>query len=166
MNKLLKKVSIYTDGACLGNPGPGGYGAILIYGTRHKELSGGFRLTTNNRMEIMAAIAALSALKTRCQVDLFSDSQYVVHAMTKGWVQRWQAKNWMRTKEAQAKNPDLWEKLMQLCSRHEVTFHWIKGHDGHAENERCDQLAVEAASSEALPPDEGYESNIIIRPTA
>lgn len=164
MTKPLKKVTIYTDGACLGNPGPGGYGAVLISGTHRKELAGGFRLTTNNRMEIIGAIAALSALKTRCQVDLYSDSQYLVNAMTKGWVKRWQAKNWMRTKEEKAKNPDLWEKVLELCSRHEVAFHWLKGHDGHAENERCDQLAVEAASLEALPPDVGYEAKIILHP--
>ena len=164
MNKPPKKVTIYTDGACLGNPGPGGYGAVLIYGSHRKELSGGYRLTTNNRMEIMAAIAALSALKTRCQVDLYSDSQYVVNAMTRGWVTRWKAKNWMRTREEKAKNPDLWEKVLELCSRHQVAFHWIKGHDGHAENERCDQLAVAAAASEALPPDVGYESRIVLQP--
>jgi ribonuclease HI len=112
-------------------------------------------------MEIMAAIAALSALKTCCQVDLFSDSQYLVNAMTKGWVKRWKAKNWMRTKEEKAKNPDLWEKILELCSRHEVAFNWIKGHDGNSENERCDQLAVEAASAKELPPDKNYESNIM-----
>lgn len=160
-NKSLKEVIIYTDGACIGNPGPGGYGAVLVYGEHRKELFGGYRLTTNNRMEIMAAIAALSALKTRCRVDLYSDSQYVVNAMTKGWVNRWKAKNWMRTREEKAKNPDLWEKVLELCSRHQVTFHWIKGHDGHAENERCDQLAVAAASSESLPPDRGYEASIV-----
>jgi ribonuclease HI len=159
MTRPLKKVNIYTDGACLGNPGPGGYGAVLIYGDSRKELSGGYRLTTNNRMEIMAVIAALSALKTRCQVDLYSDSQYVVNAMTQGWVTRWKARNWMRTKEEKAKNPDLWEKILQLCSRHHVAFHWIKGHNNHLENERCDQLAVAAASSEALPPDAGYEAS-------
>jgi ribonuclease HI len=160
MNKPPKKVTIYTDGACLGNPGPGGYGAILIYGDRCKELSGGYRLTTNNRMEIMAAIAALSALKTRCQVDLYSDSQYVVNAMTKGWVKRWQARNWLRTKDEKAKNPDLWEKLSGLCARHEVSFHWIKGHNNHPENDRCDELAVAAAATSGLPVDEGYEANI------
>lgn len=157
--KPLKKVTIYTDGACLGNPGPGGYGAILMYGPHRKELSGGYRLTTNNRMEIMAAIAALSALKTPCQVELFSDSQYLVNAMTKGWVQRWKARNWLRTKTEKAKNSDLWEKLLALCSRHEVSFHWLRGHDGHVENERCDQLAVAAASVNDLPADEGYETN-------
>jgi ribonuclease HI len=166
MTPPLKKVTIYTDGACIGNPGPGGYGAVLIYGERRKELAGGFRLTTNNRMEIMAVIAALSVLKTRCQVDLYSDSQYVVNAMTQGWVTRWKARNWMRTREEKAKNPDLWEKVLQLCARHQVAFHWIKGHNNHLENDRCDQLAVEAASSEALSPDVGYEASIVhISPT-
>jgi ribonuclease HI len=164
MNKTPKKVTIYTDGACLGNPGPGGYGAVLIYNAHRKELSGGYRLTTNNRMEIMAVIAALSALKTRCQVDLYSDSQYVVNAMTKGWVPRWKAKNWRRTKEEKAKNPDLWQKVLELCARHQVAFHWIKGHNNNQENERCDQLAVAAANTEKLPPDVGYESNIVRHP--
>ncbi len=163
MNKPLKKVTIYTDGACLGNPGPGGYGAVLIYGSHRKELSGGYRLTTNNRMEIIAAIAALGALNTRCQVDLYSDSQYVVNSINKSWVRRWQARNWMRTKDEKAKNPDLWEKLLELCARHEVSFHWIKGHNNHVENDRCDQLAVAAASTEGLPADEGYESNIVLQ---
>jgi ribonuclease HI len=158
-----KQVTIYTDGACQGNPGPGGFGAVLIYGSHRKELAGGYRLTTNNRMEIMAVIAALRALKTRCRVDLYSDSQYVVNAMTKGWVTRWKAKNWMRTREDKAKNPDLWEEVLQLCRRHEVKFHWIKGHDGHDENERCDQLAVEAAKGQDLPPDEGYEAEIVVK---
>jgi ribonuclease HI len=158
MNKPLKKVTVYTDGACLGNPGPGGYGAVLISGERRQELSGGFRLTTNNRMEIMAAIAALSILRTRCQVDLYSDSQYLVNAMTKGWVTRWRARNWMRTKVEKAKNPDLWEQLLKLCSRHQVAFHWIKGHNNHLENERCDQLAVAAASGKDLATDAGYEA--------
>lgn len=154
----LKKVIIYTDGACLGNPGPGGYGAVLLYGGHRKEISGGFRLTTNNRMEIMAAIAALRALKTSCQVDLYSDSQYLVNAMMKSWVRRWRGQGWMRTKTEKAKNPDLWEELLQLCSRHQVRFHWLRGHDGHPENERCDQLANQAALALDLPPDKGYEA--------
>jgi ribonuclease HI len=160
MTRPIKKVTIYTDGACLGNPGPGGYGAVLIYGSHRKEISGGYRLTTNNRMEIMAAIAALSALKTPCQVEIYSDSQYVVNAMTKSWAKRWQARNWLRTKEEKAKNPDLWEILLQLCERHQVSFHWIKGHNNHAENDRCDQLAVAAAATEGLPADVDYEAGI------
>jgi len=154
----LKKVTIFTDGACLGNPGPGGYGAVLLYGDHRKELSGGFRLTTNNRMEIMAAIAALKALRTPCEVDLYSDSQYLVNAMVKHWVRRWRAQGWMRNKTEKAKNPDLWEELLQLCSRHQVHFHWLRGHDGHPENERCDELANQAALALDLPPDTGYEA--------
>ncbi len=153
-----KQITIFTDGACLGNPGPGGYGAVLLYGDHRKELSGGFRLTTNNRMEIMAAIAALSALRTPCQVDLYSDSQYLVNAMMKSWVRRWRAQGWMRNKNEKAKNPDLWEKLLQLCDRHQVRFHWLRGHNGHSENERCDELANQAALALNLPPDEGYEA--------
>ncbi len=156
--RTLKHVTIFTDGACLGNPGPGGYGAVLLYGDHRKELSGGFRLTTNNRMEIMAAIAALSALKTPCRVDLYSDSQYLVHAMTKSWVRRWRAQGWMRSKTEKAKNPDLWEKLLELCNRHQVHFHWLRGHNGHGENERCDALATQAAQASDLPPDRGYEA--------
>ncbi|HAY22645.1 MAG TPA: ribonuclease HI [Desulfobacterales bacterium] len=159
----LKKVTIYTDGACIGNPGPGGYGAILIYGKHRKELSGGYRLTTNNRMELMAVIAALEALRIPCQVEIFSDSQYVVNAMTKGWAKKWRAFGWRRNKEDKAKNPDLWDRLLRLCSRHQVSFFWIKGHDGHVENERCDQLAVQAASATALPPDTVYEAEKRIR---
>ncbi|MBM4288292.1 MAG: ribonuclease HI [Deltaproteobacteria bacterium] len=158
MQTSIKKVTIYTDGACIGNPGPGGYGAVLLYGPHRKEISGGFRRTTNNRMEIMAAIAALSALKIPCRVELFSDSQYLVNAMTKGWVQRWKARGWMRNQEDRAKNPDLWEKLLELCSRHQVSFHWIRGHNGHPDNERCDELAVTAAQANNLPPDEAYEA--------
>ncbi len=153
-----KNVTIYTDGACLGNPGPGGYAAVLLYGHHRKEIAGGFRLTTNNRMEIMAAIAALSALKTPCEVKLYSDSQYLVNAMTKGWVQRWRARGWMRTSTDKAKNVDLWEQLLHLCSRHRVQFHWLRGHDGHPDNERCDALATQAAQAPDLPPDQGYES--------
>jgi ribonuclease HI len=156
--KPLKKVTIYTDGACLGNPGPGGYAAVLIHGDRRKEISGGFRLTTNNRMEIMAAIAALRALRTPCEVDLYTDSQYLVNAMAKHWVRRWRAQGWMRNRTEKAKNPDLWEQLLQLCARHQVRFHWLRGHDGHPENERCDELANQAALALDLPPDKGYEA--------
>lgn len=153
-----KKVTIFTDGACLGNPGPGGYAAILLYGKHRKEIAGGCRRTTNNRMEIMAAIAALRALKTPCEVDLYSDSQYLVNAMTKGWARRWQTQGWMRTKSEPAKNPDLWEELLRLCRIHQVHFHWLRGHDGHPDNERCDYLATQAAQAPDLPPDQGYEA--------
>jgi ribonuclease HI len=157
MGESLKEVTIYTDGACLGNPGAGGYGVVLLYGQHRKELSGGFRLTTNNRMEIMAAIVGLMALKTKCAVTLHTDSQYLVNAIIKGWAQQWQKNGWRRNKKDKAKNPDLWEQLLSLCSQHEVTFVWVKGHAGIEENECCDRLAVNAAQQENLPSDKGYE---------
>lgn len=156
VTKPVKQVRIYTDGACLGNPGPGGYGAVLLYGTSRKELSGGFRLTTNNRMELMGAIVALQSLKTACEVTLFTDSQYVVNAMSKGWARRWRQQGWMRNKKEKAVNPDLWELLLTLCERHRVTFVWVRGHAGDPENERCDELSKEAASGRDLPADQGY----------
>lgn len=137
----MKKVQIYTDGACSGNPGPGGYGAVLVYGSHRKEISGGEPQTTNNRMEILGVIRGLEMLKEPCEVALFSDSRYVVDAIEKGWAVRWQKNNWMRNKKEPALNPDLWEILLALLKRHRVTFHWIKGHAGHPENERCDELA-------------------------
>jgi ribonuclease HI len=139
-NTNNKIVEIWTDGACSGNPGPGGLGAILKYGDKFKEISLGYSLTTNNRMELMAVIAALEALKRPSQVLLHSDSKYVVEAMEKGWPQSWQAKGW-RKKDGPAKNPDLWEKILELCEKHEVKFSWVKGHAGHEQNERCDELA-------------------------
>jgi ribonuclease HI len=152
----VKHVTIYTDGACLGNPGPGGYGAILLYQGHKKELSGGYRNTTNNRMEIMAAIVGLEALKGKCKVMLYSDSEYLVKAVSRGWAQRWRAKGWKRSKREKAFNPDLWERLLQLCAYHEVQFSWVKGHAGTPENMRCDELAVQAAQRPGLPVDEGY----------
>jgi len=154
----LKQVTIYTDGACLGNPGPGGYGAVLLYGPHRREISGGFRLTTNNRMEIMAVIAALELLKEQCRVTLHSDSQYVVNAMTQGWARRWKANGWKRNQREEAVNPDLWERLLDLCDQHQVEFQWLRGHSGVDENERCDQLAVDAARQPDLPEDTGYKS--------
>jgi len=142
--KQMKKVKIYTDGACSGNPGPGGYGVVMIYGEHRKELSGGDSQTTNNRMEIMGVIAGLEALKKPSEVDLYSDSRYVVDAIEKGWVTRWQQNNWMRNKKEAALNVDLWERMLALLAIHNVTFHWVKGHAGHPENERCDLLAREA----------------------
>ena len=153
----LKRVTIYTDGACLGNPGPGGYGVILQYGDHRKELSGGYRLTTNNRMELTAAIKGLAALKEPCQVQLISDSEYVVNAIEKGWARRWQANGWSRQNKKTAENRDLWEALLKLCETHQVSFAWIKGHAGQAENERCDRLALQAAQVSNLPEDKGYE---------
>jgi len=154
--KPVKQVTIYTDGACFGNPGPGGYGVVLLYGTRRKELSGGFRLTTNNRMELMAAIAGLQSLKTPCDVTLHTDSQYVVNAVNKGWAQRWRQQGWMRNKTDRAVNPDLWELLLDLCARHRVAFIWVRGHAGDPENERCDELSKRAAAAKDLPVDQGY----------
>ena len=140
----MKKVNIYTDGACSGNPGPGGYGAVLIYGEHRKEFSGYEPNTTNNRMEIMGVIVALEALKMPCQVNLTSDSRYVVDAIEKGWAIRWKQNSWMRNKKEPALNVDLWERLLPLLDTHKVTFHWVKGHAGHIENERCDTLARRA----------------------
>lgn len=137
-----KKVAIFTDGACSGNPGPGGWGAVLRYGSIEKELSGGARETTNNRMELSAVIAALEALKEPCDVTLCSDSKYVIDAVTKGWAEKWRANNWIKPDKKPALNQDLWEKLLCLLDRHSVSFVWIKGHAGHPENERCDKLAV------------------------
>ena len=139
------KVKLYTDGACKGNPGPGGWGCVLVYGDVEKELSGGEAKTTNNRMELSAAIAGLSALKTPCEVELWSDSKYLVDAITKGWARSWKAKGWKKSDGKPALNPDLWETLLELLSVHNVTFVWVKGHDGHEYNERCDRLAVAAA---------------------
>lgn len=155
----LKSVEIYTDGACLGNPGPGGYGVILIHDHHRKELSGGFRLTTNSRMELFAAIVGLSALKQPCRVILYSDSQYLVKSIMDGYVKRWEANGWKRNKKEFVQNADLWHQLMDLCRKHQVSFEWIPGHSGLPENERCDTLSVQAASKPNLPPDEGYEGN-------
>ena len=154
----MLQVIIYTDGACIKNPGPGGYGIVLLYGEHRKELSGGFRLTTNNRMEILAAIVGLKALKTRCNVTIYSDSRYLVDAIMLGWAERWRANNWRRTKTEMAINPDLWRQLLELCSQHQVKFVWVQGHAGNPENERCDRLATQAAQQANLPPDEQYEA--------
>lgn len=157
MSKELKKVTIYTDGGCIRNPGPGGYGVVLLHGKHRKELSGGFRFTTNNRMEIMAAIVGLRALKTKCRVTIYTDSQYLVNSIMKGWAKRWRAKGWMRNKTEKALNPDLWEQLLDLCDRHKVKFVWVRGHAGNRENERCDRLSVQAAQRKDLPRDVSYE---------
>lgn len=141
----MKDVEIFTDGACSGNPGPGGWGAVLRYKSTEKEISGGEANTTNNRMEITAVIEALAMLKEPCNVTLYSDSQYVCNALTKGWAKKWKANNWMRNKTDPALNPDLWEKLLTLYDKHNVTIVWVKGHAGHPENERCDRLAVAQA---------------------
>ena len=135
-------VTIYTDGACSGNPGPGGWGAILIYGEHEKEISGGLPQTTNNRMELTGVIEALQQLKRPCTVELYTDSQYIVNAINQGWAVRWRANGWMRNKKEAALNPDLWQKLLELTELHQVTFHWVKGHASNEYNNRCDALAV------------------------
>ena len=138
----MKTVLLFTDGACSGNPGPGGWGAILRYGTAEKELSGGEANTTNNRMELSAVINGLAALKEPCRVTIQSDSRYVADAIEKGWARSWKQNGWRKADKKPALNADLWEKLLTLLDIHDVTFVWIKGHAGHPENERCDQLAV------------------------
>ena len=158
------QITIHTDGACIGNPGRGGYGVVLQFGEQRKELSGGYRLTTNNRMELMGPIKALQTLKQSYVVILYSDSRYVVDAIEKGWVERWRAKGWMRNKKDRAVNPDLWERLLDLCSEHEVEFRWVRGHAGNRYNERCDRLATQAARQKNLPIDEGYESPVMVQP--
>lgn len=140
---IIKFVEIFTDGACSGNPGPGGYGVVLRYGTKEKELSGGDSSTTNNRMELLGVITGLAALKEPCQVTLTTDSKYVVDSITKGWVYNWKKNNWIKSDKKPALNVDLWEKLLPLLEKHKVKFNWVKGHAGHPENERCDRLAVE-----------------------
>lgn len=157
------KIVVFTDGASTGNPGPGGYGAVVLYGDVRKELSGGFRRTTNNRMEMMACIVALNEIKHSAPVVLYSDSQYVVNAVEKGWARRWRSHNWMRSPDRQgniqrAENVDLWIQLLDLLDRIPVKFHWVKGHASHPENERCDRLAVWAARKKDLPDDVGFSS--------
>jgi ribonuclease HI len=157
MNQTLESVTIYTDGACIGNPGPGGYGVVLLHQGDRQELSAGYRLTTNNRMEMMAAIAALEALSNPSVVTLYSDSQYLINAMEKGWAKKWQANGWNRNAKEMAKNPDLWERLLKLCQEHKVKFIWVRGHSGNTENEKCDRLAVAASRQSNLLSDEGYK---------
>lgn len=150
----IPEIIIYTDGAATGNPGPGGYGTVLLSGNYRRELSGGYRMTTNNRMELMAVIAGLEALKIEgSKVSVYSDSRYVVDAIEKGWL-----RNWLRKGFSKTKNTDLWIRLHKLLQRYQVKFIWVKGHAGIAENERCDKLAVMAASTPNLPPDPGFDS--------
>jgi ribonuclease HI len=154
----IPHVEIFTDGGCDPNPGPGGYGVVLRHPQKRAETSGGFRKTTNNRMEIFAAIRGLEMLKKPCRVTLFSDSQYLVNAITKGWAAKWKRNNWWLNKTDRAKNIDLWQQLLPLCERHEVKFRWVRGHAGNRENERCDQLSSAALRRPNLPADEGYEN--------
>lgn len=146
----MKFVEIFTDGACSGNPGPGGYGGILRCDGREKEISGGDSYTTNNRMELLGVIKSLESLKFPCKVRLTSDSKYVIDGITKGWAKGWRKNNWRKSDKTEAKNPDLWEQLLDLLEIHEVEFVWIKGHAGHEENERCDRLAVMERDKAAL----------------
>lgn len=153
----VPRITMYTDGACIGNPGPGGYGVILESGAHQRELSAGYRLTTNNRMEILAVIAGLEALrKVPSAVTVYSDSQYLVNAMSKGWAERWRAKGWKRAESQPAINADLWARLLDLCEKHHVVFEWVRGHAGHPQNERCDRLSVQAAKGTSLLDDTGY----------
>lgn len=154
----MKKLDIYTDGACSGNPGPGGYGAVLLFGEHRKELSEGYRLTTNNRMEMLAVIKALEALKEACEVTLYSDSKYVIDAITKGWVEKWRKNNWKRNKTETASNVDLWERMLKILAVHKVSFVWVKGHADNVENERCDFLARQAIEAGNLKEDEKYNA--------
>ena len=156
MTTEAKSVTIYTDGACLGNPGPGGYAVVLLHGEHRKELSGGYRLTTSNRMEIMAAIAGLQALKQRCAVKLHTDSRYLQESISLGWAQRWRSKGWQKG-DGRRLNWDLWERLLDLCAQHDVEFVWLRGHAGDTENERCDVLSVQAAQKKDLSADTFYE---------
>ena len=145
----MKKIEMFTDGACSGNPGPGGWGTILRYGSAEKEISGGAHETTNNRMEMIAVISGLKALKEPCEVDLYTDSKYVCDSVTKGWVYSWKNNNWRKADKKPALNVDLWEEMLILLEKHNVTFHWLKGHNGHPENERCDKMAVMQAQKHA-----------------
>ena len=147
----MRHVELYTDGACSGNPGAGGWGAILVYLGFEKELSGGEAMTTNNRMELTAVIEGLSALKEPCDVTLTSDSKYVIDALAKGWAEGWKKRGWVKSDKSPALNPDLWERLLALTSIHRMTYVWVHGHRGHPYNERCDTLAVEAAAKFKTP---------------
>jgi ribonuclease HI len=149
-------VSIFTDGGCINNPGPGGYGVVIIDGKSRKELSGGFRLTTNNRMELTACIVALRSLEKGAKAVLATDSRYVVNGIEKGWARRWRSRNWMRDKTHRAENSDLWGELLDLLEQRDVSFRWVRGHAGHTENERCDVLARTSALLPGLPEDTGY----------
>lgn len=149
----MKEVAIYTDGACSGNPGPGGYGTVLIHNGVRKELSGGYKDTTNNRMEIMAVLKGLEALKQPCKVTVYSDSKYVVDAIEKGWLNNWRRNNWIKSNKEKALNVDLWKRLLELMEIHQVNFQWVKGHHENVENNRCDQLAVQAAKQSELQED-------------
>ncbi len=150
-------ITIYTDGSSRGNPGPGGFGTLLISGERRKEISVGYQKTTNNRMELLAAIAGLEVLKRASDVTLYSDSKYVIDAINKGWLRGWKRRGWIKSDKQPVKNIDLWKRLDAAAAEHEVTWKWVKGHAGNPENERCDKLATTAADGDDLKPDRGFE---------
>ncbi|AZQ10678.1 ribonuclease HI [Shewanella khirikhana] len=154
-----KQIRIYTDGSCLGNPGPGGYGVVMIYKQHRKEMAGGYALTTNNRMELLAPILALEALKEPCDVILTSDSQYMRQGITE-WIHGWKKKGWVTASKTPVKNVDLWKRLDAAAAKHKVDWRWVKGHAGHEENERCDTLAREAAEAKPTTADEGYLASL------
>jgi len=153
---MTKQVSIYTDGSCLGNPGPGGYGVVIEYGPHRKELSGGYRLTTNNRMELLAAIKGLQALKRPCSVVLTTDSQYLRQGIQQ-WIHKWKQNGWRTAARSAVKNADLWQQLDHETQRHHIQWNWVKAHQGHPQNERCDELARQAAQQHTLAEDSGYQ---------
>ena len=154
--RRVRKVTIHTDGACKGNPGPGGYGVVLVCGKHRKELAAGYTRTTNNRMELLAAIAALEALTEPCEVALFSDSKYLVRAIEERWIDGWRKRGWINSSKEPVKNRDLWERLLEAMAPHRVSWHWLKGHAGHRENERCDELANAAVAGGGLRDDAGF----------
>lgn len=154
----MKRVIIHTDGGCKGNPGPGGYGAVLVSGAHRLELSAGYRRTTNNRMELRAAIAALEQLKTPCEVELHSDSKYLIDAVSKNWIAGWKKRGWLTAAKQPVKNQDLWEQLLVAAAPHKISWRWVKGHAGHVENERCDELGNLAIAGKNLQEDVGFES--------
>jgi len=156
----MQRVTIHTDGGCKGNPGPGGYGAVLVCGKHRKELSAGYRATTNNRMELRAAIAALELLSEPCLVDLHSDSKYIIDAMSKHWIAGWQKRGWLTAAKQAVKNKDLWLLLLAAMAPHTIHWHWVKGHAGHPENERCDVLANSAVKGSLLLEDAGFEGEL------
>ncbi len=156
MFAAMNTVTIHTDGACLGNPGPGGWAAVLRFEDKEKEFSGGYSLTTNNRMEVLAAIKGLESLNQQCRVDLYTDSKYLRDAVEKRWIKGWQRNGWQTSAKKPVKNKDLWLRLIDLLSKHDVTLHWVRGHAGNPDNERCDVLARGVAQQKGLQPDPGY----------
>ncbi|HAN09849.1 MAG TPA: ribonuclease HI [Clostridiales bacterium] len=155
----MKQIEIYTDGACSGNPGPGGYGTILKYKDNEKHFSQGYKLTTNNRMEILSVIVGIEALSETCEVTVYTDSKYVSDSISQGWAKKWKENNWKRNSKEKALNIDLWDRLLNLIDKHKITVVWVKGHSGHEYNEKCDKLAVAACRADNLLEDEGYSNS-------